>query len=200
MEHDQNKQSVASSRMPFLSDIIIFTAVIVLLVGMASLITHAITSFPSNSSPASVASVPSSSTGGFVYVLAVISRIIGVVILLKWFFSLLPGQRRYVRMAGSIMKATVVQLNVLPFLTGLGLLVTGQVWIIPCAFFASRKTPDFFLYHMPVVCGGYYGYYLATHVGVSTWPWRIGGVVGGVVVIFILMNLITGFTGPRARE
>jgi hypothetical protein len=135
------------------------------------------------------------------------ARVIGGLLLLVWFFFLLPGQRRAMQMQGGLMKTTVFQLNLLPFLLGLGLVVTGQLWLIlgaVVAFVASVGSPatttGFCVITLPMVAGGYYGHHLATHLGGETVAWHIGGIVGGLVVMFGMMSVIVALVSTLNRK
>ncbi len=195
MKRDETDGTAASSRMPFLSDILIFVVLIILLVGAVFLFKTAISHFQTASSSTQVQPVGGATQRAARTVLPIVARSLGGFILLYWLLSLWPGQRRYVQASGSIMKLTVFQLNILPFLLGLGLAVTGQIWLLLVAFGALLVAPfltNFCVFHLPWICGGLCGDYAATHLARPTWPTHVIGFVTGVILIVVLMKGITG--------
>ncbi|MBS3741598.1 MAG: hypothetical protein KGY75_06180 [Candidatus Cloacimonetes bacterium] len=98
------------------------------------------------------------------------------------------------------MKATVFQLNILPFLLGLGLTITGQFFLIPIAILAliislyhPTSTVAFFTHIFSMIAGGYYGNYVLTNLLSASVLWHLVGVLAGFVIMFILKSIIVGF-------
>ena len=135
----------------------------------------------------------------------IVMRCLGGLILLVWVIGLLPGQRKASQRIGSLMKATIFQGNILPFLLSLGLLVTANWWIIPVGilcFLISRSSPtqttDFFIMIFPMICGGYYGNYIMVELLGPTSLSHILGVILGIVCMFVAMSVIVGIANPQA--
>ena len=132
------------------------------------------------------------------------ARCLGGLILLVWLIGLLPGQRKASQRTGGLMKATIFQGNILPFLVGLGLLLTAHWWIIIVGivcFLISRSSPaetaDFFVLILPMICGGYYGNYIMVTLLGPTFLTHLVGAVLGIIGMFGTMSVIVALGNPH---
>jgi hypothetical protein len=109
----------------------------------------------------------------------------------------MPGGRKAFVQQGGLMKSTIFQLQLLPVILAVGLLTTGNLWLIPCAiaaFLASRAAPaattDFFTLIFPIICGAYFGDTLAVRLFSPSIFWHIVGIVIGMAIMFVIMSLV----------
>jgi hypothetical protein len=112
-----------------------------------------------------------------------------------WLFFL-PIGRRTMMQQGRLMYATVFQYNVLPFLTGLGLIISGNLWHIPvaiAAWFLAIRFQWFFSHIYPLAVGWAYGAVLFTRLYPNSKAWQYGGGIIGLVAIFILCSIVVAY-------
>jgi len=120
------------------------------------------------------------------------AKIIGVVLLLLWLFYI-PVARRYTRTAGSVMHATVFQYNILPFITGVGLIVSGNLMILivfPIAWILSRMYPTFFMFGFPLVFGWVLGSQIFKDLFPDSKIWYYGGGAIGLSFMFAFCTIV----------
>jgi hypothetical protein len=119
-------------------------------------------------------------------------RIIGGFLLVVWMWFIFVG-RRYVCKRGLVMYSTVFQFNILPFIAGAGLVLSGNLVIIPVipvVWVLSIFFPQFFLYIFPLVAGGVLGSMVVSQLDLSSSLWGFGGPVLGAAVMFVFCTFI----------
>jgi hypothetical protein len=132
------------------------------------------------------------------------AEILGGILLLAWLVFLPIGRQTMMRQ-GKVMNATVFQYNVLPFLTGLGLIISGNLWLIPIAIVAwllSIPFQWFFLYIFPLAVGWAYGSVLFARLYPNSKAWQYGGGAIGLVTIFFFCTIVVAYinTPPKKRR
>lgn len=162
-------------------------------------------------------------------ILRISSYIVGILILFVWLYYLFAG-KTYTRITGSVMPSTVWQFNILPLLTAICLLLTGNIIFIPMAIiflalslfpvillscfpnWSFRKASRFISWLMeashstlPFISTIVYGWFIGVSIGelleVSFPYWRMVFGITGIVVIQIPCSLIVNFvTGLYDRK
>ena len=88
-------------------------------------------------------------------VLPVVSRVLGSLLLIAWLVFIPIGRYYFVRLRG-LMYATVFQWHILPFIVGMGLVISGNLWVlltIPVVWILSIFFPNFFMFVFPLIVG-----------------------------------------------
>lgn len=92
-------------------------------------------------------------------IFTIIAKVLGVILLIAWLIHI-PVGRYWFRRRGGLMYATVFQWHILPFIIGIGLIISGSLWVIlamPVAWILSIFFPNFFMFVFPLIIGWIYG-------------------------------------------
>ena len=137
----------------------------------------------------------------------IIARLLGGLIILFQLLISIPINRKLILMQKNIMKMTIFQTNMLPFILGIGLLITAKLWLIIAALIIfiisklfSHSTVDFFTLIFPPICGGFFGHYLLLRIVEPTFFWHILGIVVGIIIMFIFMSLIISMINYKNEQ
>ena len=130
----------------------------------------------------------------------IVARIFGVILLLIWLYFICHA-RHYLRQRGSVHPSTVFQYNILPFIVGVSLIVTGNIWILcvlPVAWVLSMIfSPLIYYFSTAFQCG------LGGWIGISIygsiypwsnawhWGWFIIGAIAMEVFCLIITKIVT---------
>lgn len=128
-------------------------------------------------------------------VLPVVSRVLGGLLLLAWLFFIPIGRSYFIRLRG-LMHATVFQWHILPFIVGMGLVISGSLWVIltlPVAWILSIFFPNFFLYIFPLVCGWGHGNTLFSYFYPNSKVWYYAGGVIGVIFYEVFCAVVVAY-------
>jgi len=134
----------------------------------------------------------------------IVARMLGGLLLIYWAINLVVGRMHFVR-TGAIGHATLFLHCVLPLLMGIGMLMWGNIWVLPVggaiavlAFFFQW----FFLHIFPLAVGWAFGQMLFEDWGLSAgskfWPY-LGGLAGAVTA-FIACTIIVGYITCLPRD
>ena len=130
----------------------------------------------------------------------IIAKILGVVLLVFW-VCFIPVGRHWCRRLGGLMYATVFQWHVLPFIVGVGLIISGSIWfvfVLPGAWVLSRMFPNFFMFVFPLVTGWVYGGLIYSSLGGNSKVSYYLSSVTGVVFMFLVCTVVTAIVvGPE---
>ncbi len=131
------------------------------------------------------------------------ARVIGGLLLLVWLYFI-PVGRKVMMAQGQMMHATVFQFNILPFIVGMSLIVSGSLWfllVLPAGFLLSPTFPRFFMYSFPVGFGWATGAHIMTGLFPESRAWYWGGGALGVLAMFIFCSVVVGIvtSPPRSR-
>lgn len=126
-----------------------------------------------------------------------VARIIGGLFILMW-LVFIPVNRYYVRAKGvhadlKRLKGSVFQFNILPFLMGVALISTGNLWYIGIGvvcFILSFFFPEFFCAGFPFIAGGYLGYRIAVLLGFKL---TLLGAVAGIIITVVVCSIVTAY-------
>ena len=144
----------------------------------------------------------------------IISYISGIVLVLVWISNLFIG-REYTYIAGSVHSFTVWQMNILPLLNAICLLLTANIMFIPLGilfWYLPKLLVRLSLYNVghlfPFAVSLAYGYNIGVEVGKFlnlTFPYRrlVFGVVGIIViqvVCSLIVNYITGLYDHKSES
>ena len=132
-----------------------------------------------------------------------ISYISGILLVLVWISNLFIG-REYTYIAGSVHSFTVWQMNILPLLNAICLLLTANIMFIPLGilfWYLPRLLVRLSLYNVghlfPFAVSLAYGYNIGVEVGkffTLTFPyWKIVFGIGGIIVIQVVCSLIVNY-------
>lgn len=133
--------------------------------------------------------------------MGIVARLLGVVLLLAAIFWT-KVSKKYIRVSGSIMQATILQYVFVPLITGLGLVITGKfailvIGIIVWIFAPVPGIGQILFLAYPLVSGWYFGVYGAENLlPASRWYGYIGGVFGAVMIYFACGLVHSVVTGP----
>ena len=131
-----------------------------------------------------------------------VARIIGVLVLILWAFFI-PVARYVMRRQGTLMHATIFQWNILPFITGVALLLSGNLVVLlvaPVLWFLAMPFPGFFFGFFPQIMGWVFGTMIASQVVPASRGWYFGGGMLGVIAMFALCTVITGIVATPAKS
>ena len=134
--------------------------------------------------------------------MAIAAIIIGIILLLAW-LTFIPVTRRVMRIQSRITHATVFQYNILPFIVGINLILSGNplcLVILPIAWVLSIFFPRFFLFIFPLVAGWGLGINTFTGIfpGSRGWYWG-GGAIGAVTMFCFCTIVVAIVTIPPKR-
>jgi len=125
----------------------------------------------------------------------IMARIAGGILLLAWIYSTAVA-RRVMAEQGRLVGASVFQLNSLPFIAGMGLILTGNLWVLialPLAWVLSTSFTSFFLFWFPPLFGAVLGALYADSRG---WSGAVGVIIG-VAVMALASLLVTALVSPQ---
>jgi hypothetical protein len=125
--------------------------------------------------------------------------VLGVVLLLGWILYI-PVGRHWFRRRGGLMYATVFQWHILPFIIGVGLVVSGNLLVLlvlPVAWVLSIFFPKFFMFIFPLVSGWVHGGLLYSHFYGGSGLWYYISCVGGLACMFLVCTVITAIVTGR---
>ena len=128
-------------------------------------------------------------------VLTVVSRALGGLLLLAWLVFIPIGRYYFVRLRG-LMYATVFQWHILPFIVGMGLVISGNLWVIltlPVAWILSIFFPNFFVFIFPLPVGWVYGNVLFSYLFPNSTVWYYAGGIIGIISMFILCTIVVAY-------
>ena len=128
-------------------------------------------------------------------VLPVVSRVLGSLLLVVWLVFIPMGRYYFVRLRG-LMYATVFQWHILPFIVGMGLVISGSLWVIlalPTVWILSIFFPNFFMFVFPLVIGWCYGNTLSLYLYPNSKVWHYAGGGIGVISMFIFCSVIVAY-------
>ena len=107
-------------------------------------------------------------------VFTITAKALGFILLLAWLVYI-PVGRYWFSRRGGLVYATVFQWHILPFIVGIGLIISGSLWVIlvlPVAWILSIFFPNFFMFVFPLVTGWVHGgliysrFFLALNYGI----------------------------------
>jgi len=125
------------------------------------------------------------------------AKIIGVLFLILWLFFI-PVSRRTFRMNGTMTQPTVFQFNILPFIVGVALILSGKLLVliaVPILWLLAIPFYGFFLYIFPLVMGWVFGTMFLSEVVPHTRGWYYGSGAIGVVSMFVVCTLVLAIIG-----
>ncbi len=128
-------------------------------------------------------------------VLPVVSRVLGSLLLIAWLVFIPIGRYYFVRLRG-LMHATVFQWHVLPFIVGMGLVISGNLWVLltmPVVWILSRVFPNFFMFVFPLPVGWVYGNVIFSYLHPNSKVWYYAGGVIGIISMFILCTIVVAY-------
>lgn len=129
------------------------------------------------------------------------ARVIGGLLLLGWLYFI-PVGRKVMMAQGQMMHATVFQFNILPFIVGMSLIVSGSLWfllVLPVGLLLSPTFPRFFMYSFPVGFGWATGAHIMTGLFPEAPAWYWGGGALGVLAMFIFCSVVVGIVTTPSR-
>jgi len=94
------------------------------------------------------------------------------------------------------MYATVFQWHILPFIVGMGLVISGSLWVIlalPVAWILSIFFPNFFIFIFPLPVGGVYGNAFFSYLYPNSTVWYYAGGIIGIISMFILCTIVVAY-------
>jgi len=121
-------------------------------------------------------------------------------LLVAWLVYI-PVGRYWFRRKEGLLYATVFQWHILPFIVGMGLIISGSLWVIlvlPVAWILSIFFPNFFMFVFPLVTGWVQGglVYSCFHSGSKLW-YFLSSVIG-VLCMFLICTVVTAIVaGPH---
>jgi hypothetical protein len=133
------------------------------------------------------------------------ARIIGAILLVLW-LVFIPVIRRLIRAQGQVMHSTVFQFNILPFIVGVGLIASGNLWflvVLPVAGVLSvpfQMFTSFFMFHFPLISGWVIGAHILTDMFPDSKGWYWGGGAIGAVVMLIVCSIVTAIVTAPPRD
>ena len=128
-------------------------------------------------------------------VLSVVSRVLGSFLLLAWLVFMPIGRHYFIRLRG-LMYATVFQWHILPFIVGMGLVISGNLWVIlalPIGWILSRFFPNFFMFVFPLGVGWVYGNVFFSYLYPNSKVWYYAGGIIGIISMFILCTIVVAY-------
>lgn len=135
-------------------------------------------------------------------VFTIIAKVLGVVLLLLWLVFIPVGRHWFRRMRG-LMYATVFQWHILPFIVGVGLIISGNLLVIlvlPVVWVLSIFFPKFFMFVFPLITGWVNGglVYSYFYSGSKLWYYVSSGI--GVLCMFLVCTIITAIVCAPAQD
>jgi len=131
-----------------------------------------------------------------------LARILGVLFLIFWLFYI-PASRRTIRMNGSILHATIFQYNILPFIIGIALVISGKLTVliaVPVLWFLAIPFSGFFLFFFPLIMGWIFGTMICSEVIPNSRGWYYGGGGIGVLVMFVVCTVVVAIITTPCQE
>ena len=132
-------------------------------------------------------------------ILTIITRALGVLLLLAW-LALIPLGRYWFQRKGGLMYATVFQWHILPFIVGTGLFISGSLWVIltlPVVWVLSIFFHNFFMFIFPLIIGWVYGGLVYTYFYSRSKLWYYVSSGIGVLCMFIICTIVAAIVaGP----
>ena len=126
------------------------------------------------------------------------ARILGGGLILAWLI-LIPVTRRAVSRVEEVAAAVIFRRNVLPFVAGVGLVLTGTLWFLLVAALAwafAGRFPYFFSFVFPHIMGWQYGTAVCRRMAYE--PTMGGGFIGLFAVALVsalATTIVTSATG-----
>jgi hypothetical protein len=141
-------------------------------------------------------------------VLPVVSRVLGSLLLLAWLIFI-PIGRFHVSWMRGVMPSTLFLFHILPFILGMGLVISGSLWVmltllvVPVAWILSMffPKPKFFILIFPLPFGWVYGNVFFSYLYPNSTVWHhIGGIIG-IISMFILCKIVVAYvTTPLKKK
>jgi len=102
------------------------------------------------------------------------------------------------------MHATVFQYHILPFIVGVGLCLSGNLWHIPigvAAWVLSIRFQSFFLHIFPLAVGWAYGSIIFSRMYPNSKFWSFAGGIIGIGAMFVICSIVVAIvTSPSKRK
>jgi hypothetical protein len=132
-------------------------------------------------------------------IFTIISKVLGVILLLAWLIYI-PIGRYWFRRRGGLMYATLFQWHILPFIIGVGLIASGNLLVIlvfPFAWILSIFFPNFFMLVFPLVSGWINGGLVYSCFYPDSNLWYYVSCAVGTLTTFLVCTIVTAIVaGP----
>ena len=125
------------------------------------------------------------------------AKIIGIILLVLWVF-LIPVTKRAFRINGKITQPSVFQFNILPFIAGVALVLSGKLMVliaVPILWVLAIPFYGFFLYIFPLIMGWVFGTMFLSEALPHSRSWYYGSGVLGVLAMFVVCTVVLAVIG-----
>ena len=135
-------------------------------------------------------------------VFIIIAKVLGIILLLAWLVYI-PVGRYWFHRRRSLMYATVFQWHILPFIVGIGLIISGSLWVIlvlPVAWILSMFFPNFFMFVFPLVTGWVYGGLMYSRFFSGSKLWYYLSSCIGALCMFLICTIVTAIVTAPPKD
>ena len=132
----------------------------------------------------------------------IIPILIGVALLMLWVYFLLVGIKT-IRIQGSVMQATVFQFNILPFIVGISLIITGSLWWLVVGvvvWILAVPFSQFLTYLFPLIVGWLLGTFVFSGMYPYSKFWYWGGGIIGLLIMGVFCSVVVGIIVGPTKE